>query len=162
MLRASSGGCAIRYCLPYTTSPNVASLALAFAASHAMELGQDIVEKVRRTLLQLANDSNANDVQVRATKIEEMILSAALYLYRGVAPTESPFRFIGELRLELAKISSTCAELSRGMVDRLVEALPSADSRHLWKLQVYIRSVSTKAETTITTAVAGANSEPAQ
>jgi hypothetical protein len=32
------------------------------------------------------------------------------------------------------------------MADRLVEALPNADSRHLWKLQVYLRSVNINSE----------------
>lgn len=146
----------------YNTSPQIASLALSFAASHAGELGQDIVDKVRRTLLELASESTAQPESSRASRKEEMMLSAALYLYRDMASAESPFRLIGELWLELAKISRVCADLSRGMVDRLIEALPNADSRHLWRLQVYIRSVTTKAETSISTAIAVPTPEPMQ
>ena len=130
----------------YTTSSDVAPLAVAFAATHAGELGQEIVEKVRRELLQLAKDTNSLADRPRAMKLGEMILSAALYLYRGAATSENPFQLIGDLWLELVQISPTCADLCRGMVDRLVEALPSADSRHLWKLQVYLRCVNTTAE----------------
>ena len=66
--------------LLYTTSPNIASLALAFAASQAEELGQSIVEKVRRELLQLAQGSNSHDDRARAMTIGDMILSAVLHL----------------------------------------------------------------------------------
>ena len=135
----------------YTTSPNVAPLALAFAASHAGELGQDIVEKVRRELLQLAAATNSLDDRVRAMKLEDMILSAALYLYGGATTSENPFQLFGDLWLELVQISPTCADLCRGMTDRLIEALPSADSRHLWKLQVYLRSVNTNSQDQTTT-----------
>lgn len=130
----------------YATNPNVAPLALACAASHAGELGQDIVQEVRRELLQLAKESNSLDDRARAMKMEDMILSAALYLYRGAANSESSFRLIGDLWLELAQISPRCADLCRGMADRLVEALPNADSRHLWRLQVYLRSVNTNSQ----------------
>ena len=146
----------------YKTSPQIASLALSFAASHAGELGQDIVDKVRRTLLELASESTAQPESSRASRKEEMMLSAALYLYRDMASAESPFHLIGELWLELAKISRVCADLSRAMIDRLIEALPNADSRHLWRLQVYIRSVTTKAETSISTAIAVPTPEPMQ
>ena len=146
----------------YNTSPQIASLALSFAASHACELGQDIVDKVRRTLLELASESTSKPESSRASRKEEMMLSAALYLYRDMASAESPFRLIGELWLELAKISRVCADLSRGMIDRLIEALPNGDSRHLWRLQVYIRSVTTKAETSISTAIAVPTPEPMQ
>jgi hypothetical protein len=144
----------------YNTSPHTAPLALSFAASHAGELGQDIVDNVRCTLLELASESISQPESSRASKKEEMILSAALYLYRDMTSAESPFRLVGELWLELAKISRVCADLSRGMVDRLIEALPNSDSRHLWKLQVYIRSVSTNAETDISTAITKATTEP--
>jgi tetratricopeptide (TPR) repeat protein len=144
----------------YNTSPHTAPLALSFAASHAGELGQGIVDKVRRTLLELASESTSQPESSRASKKEEMILSAALYLYRGMTSAESPFRLIGELWLELARISHVCADLSRGMVDRLIEALPNSDSRHLWKLQVYIRSVNTNAETDISTAITKATAKP--
>jgi tetratricopeptide (TPR) repeat protein len=130
----------------YVVSPDVAPLALAFAASHAGELGQNIVEKVRRELLQLANELSSLDEPACGMKMEDMILSAALYLYRGTADFESPFQPIGYLWLELAQISSRCADLCRGMADRLVEALPNADSRHLWGLQVYLRSVNTNSQ----------------
>ncbi len=130
----------------YTTSPNIAPLALAFAASHAGELGQDIVAKVRRELLQLAKESNSHDDRARAMKMEDMTLSAALYLYRDAASPDSPFRLIGDLWLELVQISPRCGDLCRGITDRLIEALPNADSRHLWKLQVYLRSVNINSE----------------
>ncbi|WP_144312443.1 tetratricopeptide repeat protein [Terriglobus saanensis] len=138
----------------YATNPNVAPLALAFAATHARELGQDVVEKVRRELLQVIEDSKRDADLARAMKVDDMVLSAALYLYRGADLGESPFRSIGELWLELVQASPRCAELCRGMADRLIEALPNADSRHLWKLQVYLRSIKTDPEINLGTDLA--------
>jgi hypothetical protein len=114
----------------------IGMLAIAFAAQHAAHFGREVIEKVRGWLPKLAEGFQRRGETEEAVKGQ--LLSAAFSLYSREVNSE---RY-----LELAKVTAQIvqrwpeiASYAKIMVDRMVEEIPNADSRHLWRLQVELR-----------------------
>jgi tetratricopeptide (TPR) repeat protein len=123
-------------------NPDAKLLALTFAAQHAGQLGSDVVDGFRAKLLVLTENYAEKERQGPAPddRAAGGLVSAAFYLYsRG--QTDGRYIAIAKLLHELMLRWPTLTSSCRIMIDRLVEGLPNADSRTLWKLQVQLRSI---------------------
>jgi hypothetical protein len=122
----------------YRKNSRVAMLAVSFAANHAAYFGKEIIDKVRERLLKFAVAFHEGQVIADDT-VQWQLLSAAYSLYsRG--GSAGRYREISSLLSQVVKRWPGIADHCKRMVDRLVEGTPNSDSRHLWKLQVELRS----------------------
>jgi hypothetical protein len=120
--------------------PELVRVALTFASMHAHALGPDVVGKIRTDILKMAKTEFRGTESRHEQRIEDTLLSAGFYLYRRSVPQERQFEQTAMFWRELVESNPTLAGGCQRMVDRFVEALPNRHSRHLWKLQVYLRS----------------------
>jgi hypothetical protein len=126
------------------TNAHAALIAATFASQHAGRLGQDVVTHVRQQLLSLAaaiaEERGRSPEEVES--VQQVLLSAAFYLYGHPVATEGESRFfwIGGLLSDLVDRCPGLVEGCQYLVDRLVDGLPNADSRWLWRLQVQLRA----------------------
>ena len=74
---------------------------------------------------------------------KEMILSAAFQLFADSEEGHGASRFaqIAPVLEELVAEWPALADSCQSFVDRLIEGLPTADSRWLWQLQVKLRAL---------------------
>jgi hypothetical protein len=110
--------------------------AIAFAAQHAAHFGGEVIEKVRGWLPQLAEAFQRRGVTEEAVKGQ--LLSAAFSLYSREGNVER-YRELAKVTAQIVQRWPEIASYAKIMVDRLVEEIPNADSRHLWRLQVELR-----------------------
>jgi hypothetical protein len=121
---------------------NIATIAMAFATQHAAHLGVDVVERVRKELVALAETiAQKTPLEPGAgTDLHDAIVSAAFYLYsRGAS--DNRYEMIAALLEDLVASWPGLAGHCKKMVDMLVDGLPNNESRLLWRLQVKLRAV---------------------
>jgi hypothetical protein len=123
-----------------TDRPELAPLALTFASMHAHTLGVHVVDKVRSDILKMVRTEPPAQISRRERNSEDIILSAAYYLYRRSTPQERQYEQTSAIWRELVELRPTLAGSCQQIVNRLIEALPNRQSRYLWKLQVFLRS----------------------
>jgi hypothetical protein len=114
----------------------IGMLAIAFAAQHAAHFGREVVEKIRDWLPQLAEAFQRRDGTEEAVKGQ--LLSAAFSLYSREANVER-YRELAKVTAQIVQRWPEIASYAKIMVDRMVEEMPNADSRHLWRLHVELR-----------------------
>ncbi len=120
--------------------PELTSLALTFASMHAHTLGAQVVDKVRSDILKMVRTEPPAQTSRGERHSEDIVLSAAFYLYRRSTPQERQYEQTSALWKEMVEVRQAIAGSCQLFVDRLVEALPNHHSRYLWKLQVFLRS----------------------
>ncbi|WP_348270072.1 hypothetical protein P8936_06485 [Edaphobacter paludis] len=123
-----------------TDRPELAPLALTFTSMHAHTLGVQVVDKVRSDILKMVRTEPPAQTSRRERNSEDIILSAAFYLYRRSTPQERQYEQTSAIWRELVEVRPELAGSCQQIVNRLIEALPNRQSRYLWKLQVFLRS----------------------
>lgn len=114
-------------------------VALVLASTHASDLGPEVVAKARRSILERAAGIAAEGRPID-DRVESTLLSAAFYLYRPLIAAGSAYQEISSLWSELVIVLPSLAPSCKRMVDRLVEGLQNDSGRHLWRLQVQLRT----------------------
>jgi hypothetical protein len=120
-----------------------ALLALTIAAEQAVGVGSAATAHVRGAVLTLAGMYRAAFLDGETgDQAKEMILSAAFQLFADSEESHGASRFaqITPLLEELVAEWPALADSCQSFVDRLIEGLPTADSRWLWQLQVKLRA----------------------
>jgi hypothetical protein len=126
----------------FEKNPNIATIALAFATQHAAHLGLDVIERVRKELVALAETiaQKAPPEPGEGPDLHGAIVSAAFYLYsRGGG--DNRYEMIAALLEDLVARWPGLAGHCKKMVDMLVDGLPNGESRLLWRLQVKLRAI---------------------
>jgi hypothetical protein len=126
----------------FEKNPNIATIALAFATQHAAHLGLDVIERVRKELVALAETiaQKAPPEPGEGPDLHGAIVSAAFYLYsRG--GSNNRYEMIAALLEDLVARWPGLAGHCKKMVDMLVDGLPNGESRLLWRLQVKLRAI---------------------
>ena len=133
-------------CAVHQENRRAALLAAVWSAQHASDCGGDVLSHVRSQLVALVAARSGETPQSGRDNVdsseEMMLLSAALYLYGRLDPSEGRGRFaeIGELIDNITECSPTLVDQSHQLIERLVDGLPSRESRWLWQIQVKLRA----------------------
>jgi hypothetical protein len=120
----------------YERDPKIGMLAMAFAAQHAPHFDREVIDKVRGWLPQLAEAFQRRGETEEAVKGQ--LLSAAFSLCSREVNVDR-YRELAKVTAQIVQRWPETASYAKIMVDRMVEEIPNADSRHLWRLQVELR-----------------------
>lgn len=122
----------------WEVEPIIAPIGLAFATSHAQELGGEAVEHMRAQLLLLA-DSLPDEAQHSRRDIDDTLLSAAIHLFRTGEQSPDAFGRVAALWKDIMAVRNSARGVCRQLVERLVQALPNEIARVLWPLLIELR-----------------------